>query len=306
MGYMDPQIAQVRLKRLLVAQHGRVTRAQLRLLGVSDATIRGRIEAGRLQRVLPKVYAVGHRAPSREADLWAAILYAGPGAMLSHGTAAHWCGLIDYPPRQIEVSTPRRIRSYAPVKTYSRRDLERRWYEGIPVTSIEEMLLGVAATLSLDAVRRALSNLDYRHQLDHTALAAVCRRGRRGSARLHEALARHQPQLAHTNGRLEDDFLAFCEKHNLPIPNFNVTLHGITVDAYWPEHKLVIELDGYDNHSSRAQLRRDRRNDLILRNHELTVLRYDSALLREEPDQIYQELLRAQRQSRTIASPVGP
>jgi hypothetical protein len=35
---------------------------------------------------------VGHRAPSVEADLWAAVLYAGPGAMLSHATALGGAG----------------------------------------------------------------------------------------------------------------------------------------------------------------------------------------------------------------------
>jgi hypothetical protein len=61
---------------------------------------------------------------------------------------------------------------------------------------------------------------------------------------LKSALAQHQPQLARTNHRLEDDFLEFCERRQIPVPRFNVTLHGITVDAHWPEHNLVIELDG--------------------------------------------------------------
>jgi very-short-patch-repair endonuclease len=59
----------------------------------------------------------------------------------------------------------------------------------------------------------------------------------------------------------------------------------------------VIELDGYDNHSSRAQLRRDKRNDLALRSHGLTVLRYDWALLHDRPEQVYEDLIRARSQS---------
>jgi len=291
---MDPQIREVRFERLVHRQYGLITRAQLHRLGVSDTRIRGWLETKRLHRVLPKVYAVGHRAPSREADLSAAILYAGPGAMLSHGTAAHWCGLIDYPPRRIEVSTPRDIKSLAHVKVYPRRSAERRWVKGIPVTSIEQILLGVAATLSYQVVRRALSNLDYRHQLDDSALTAICQRGRPGSTRLKQALDDRQPQLAHTNGRLEDRFLAFCERYHLRVPSFNVRVHGIRVDAYWPEHQLVVEVDGYDNHSSPAQLHRDKRNDLILRSHGLAVLRYDWRLLRDRPELVHQDVLRAQ------------
>jgi len=46
------------------------------------------LERGRyLHPELLRVYAVGHRAPSVEADVTAAVLYAGPGAMLSHAAA---------------------------------------------------------------------------------------------------------------------------------------------------------------------------------------------------------------------------
>ena len=100
---------------------------------------------------------------------------------------------------------------------------------------------------------------------------------------------------------LRDDFLEFCERRGIPVPTFNVTLHGIRVDAHWPEHNLVVEVDGYANHSSRAQLRRDKRNDLVLRSHGLTVLRYDWALLHESPDQVHEDLLRAS--SRSSRSP---
>jgi hypothetical protein len=56
------------------------------------------IKRGYLNPKLPGVYAVGHGAPGIEGDLAAALLYAGPGAMLSHGTAAWWFGPIDTRP----------------------------------------------------------------------------------------------------------------------------------------------------------------------------------------------------------------
>ena len=283
--------AKERIGRLVIRQHGRVTWAQLKRLDVSDSTIHTWLNDRYLVRVLPKVYAVGHRAPSREADLWAAILYAGPGAMLSHGTAAQWIGLIDYPPRAIEVTTPRRIKSINGIVVHGQRALPRHLHKRLPVTSIAQTVLDLAATADLRLVRKALANLDYRHQLDVKALHAICEHGRPGSKRLKQALSNHQPELAHTNSPLEVDFLEFCERHHVPIPTFNTILHGIQVDAHWPGTKLVIELDGYDNHSSRAQLRRDKRNDLELRQHGLTVLRYDKDLLRRQPRPIRDEIL---------------
>jgi hypothetical protein len=260
-------------------------------LGVSRSTTNAWVEAGYLTRVHPRVYAIGHTAPDREADLWAAILYAGPGAMLSHGTAAHWRGLINYPPHTIEVSTPRKINSIPGVRVYARRDLERHLHNHLPVTSIAQTMLDLGATSELKLVRKALAELDYTHQLDIQALQAIWGHGRPGSTRLRRALNDHQPQLAQTNGRLEEEFLHFCEHYEIPIPRFNVTIHGITVDAYWPASDLVVELDGHDNHSSKAQLRRDKRRDLMLRGHGVTVHRYDWALLRDRPREVRDEIL---------------
>lgn len=288
---MDPRIAKERLWRLLNRQHGRVTRAQLRQLGISDTMVRSWLEGDRMRRVLPKVYAVGHRAESREADLWAAVLYAGPEAMLSHRSAAHWRGLIDYPPRAIEVSTPRRITSTQRVTVYCQRSIRREFHHRLPVASVEQTVLDVAAVASLKVLRRVLANLDYRGELDPPALMRMCRRGRPGSARLRQAIEIHQPQLARTNGPLEQEFLVWCERHRVPIPIFNAKLHGIQVDAYWPAAALVIELDGHANHSSKAQLRRDRRNELTLRRRGITVLRYDWELLHRLPRQIHGEIM---------------
>ncbi len=191
---MENWIRKERLARLTRTQHGRITWAQLRQLGLSNGAITSWIDHGHLVRVLPKVYAVGHVAPSREADLWAGILYAGPGAMLSHGTAAHWRGLIDYPPPTIEVATPRDIKSTGGVKVYARRQYKRDSYARLPVAPIPETVVDLAATSSIKAVRRALANLDYRRELDLHALEAICTSGRRGSKRLREALQIHQPE----------------------------------------------------------------------------------------------------------------
>ncbi len=274
------------LRALAGRQHGRVTFAQLTRLGFERSTIQGWVERGYLRPVLPRVYAVGHTARSREADLWAAVLYAGPGAALSHATAAHSRGLIDYAPRVIEVSTPRKVRSLPGVRVYGRREITRVSSRGVPTTSIPEMMVDLAATNGLPTVNRALGQLDFRHQLDVPVLLAACGSGQRGSRRLREALARYQPELKYANGPLEEAFLELCARRRLPLPRLNVRVHGILVDAHWPEAQLVVELDSEKSHSSPGQRRRDRRNDLKLRGHGLTVHRYDWELVHEQPAEV--------------------
>jgi hypothetical protein len=292
---MRPQWGEERFRSLVARQYGRITRAQLVALGVPGSRITRWSKAGYLTRVLPKVYAVGHTAPSREADLWAAVLYAGPGAMLSHASAAHKRGLIIYAPSEIHLSTPRcKIRSLpGVVRVHAGRELERDLHEGIPATSNARTVLDLAADRrDFKLLRRALAVLEYRNELDLAALDAICGKGRSGSRALREALEIHQPELAHTNGELEDAFLYLCERFGLHVPLFNRWMYGFPVDAYWPAPDLVAEVDGVGSHSEPAQLRKDRRKELTLREHGHTVVRYDWTLVKAASEQVAADLVR--------------
>jgi hypothetical protein len=282
-----------RVGALAARQQGRVTLDQLRCLGVSTSTAQGWEAQGYLERTLPGVYAVGHTAPGRQADLWAAVLYAGPGAMLSHRTAARWRGLIDYAPQLIEVSTPRKLRSLQCIKVFGRRrDLLRDFHKGIPVTSIPVTMLDLAATSGPRVVQRALGQLDFQKLLDVDALLGACGHGRVGAAALRVAIDAYDPRRKYANGRLEEDFLDLCKLRGLPLPVLNTYVHDIKVDAYWPQQGLVVELDSELSHSSPGQRRRDRRNDLTLRSDGLAVLRYDWDLVHEQPSDVCRDVLR--------------
>jgi hypothetical protein len=223
----------------------------------------------------------------------AAVLYAGPGAALSHASAAHHRELINYALRVIQVSTPRSARSVpGVVAVYAERDRERDMIRGIPTTTAAQTLLDLAATHEPKLLRRAIATLDYKKELDVAAIERVCGRGRRGSRALKQALESHQPQLAYANGEFEAQFLELCVHWELPLPRLNVRVEGELVDAYWPEQRLVVELDGYANHSSPAQLHRDRRRDVKLRAAGLHVVRYDWRLMRSQPDAVHNDLVR--------------
>lgn len=273
-------------------QCGRVTAAQLELLGVHPSKLARWRRSAYLRPLLPGVFAVGHAAPNREGDLWAAVLYAGPGAMLSHATAARWLGLVDFAPRVIQVSTPRKARSLQRIKVYGRRrDLARHFHKGLPVTTIPTTMVDLAATSTTRVVNRALGQLDFQKLLDVDSLIGACGSGRSGAAALRVAIAGYDPRHKYANGTLEEDFLDLCRRRRLPLPLLNTYVHEIKVDAYWPGQGLVVELDSELAHSTPAQRRRDRRNDLALRSHGLTVLRYDWELVHERPDDVCKDVL---------------
>jgi very-short-patch-repair endonuclease len=252
-------------------QFGRVRRDQI---GVSRTTIARWIADGYLYPELPGVYAVGHPARSAESELATALLYGGPGAVLSHATAAWWWGFIKHRPSLIHVSTAGRRRSRAGICVHERRRLERSERNGLPVTTVEQTLLDFAADAERALLRFALANADYHGLLDVAALDAACGRGAFGSVRLRQALAAHRPELAWSRSELERRLIGLCEAHRLPLPRLNVYRHGFLVDAVWDERRLIVELDGYPAHRTKAQLESDHQRDLELRKRGYTILRY--------------------------------
>jgi hypothetical protein len=300
------QNAKVRLGEIAGRQWGRVSWAQIRALGVDDRVIADWSCQGYIHRVLPGVYAVGHRAPSLEGDLAAALLYAGPGAALSHTTAAYWLGLLDDRPRVIHVSTPRRCRSQRGVKVHGRRDHRRFWHRGLPTTALPQLFLDLAAMTSLRLLRQVLANADYRDLLDVSAVEAALRRGRPGSGRLRQALVEHQPRLARTKSRLERAFLELCETAGIPLPEVNVRVAGWEVDALFREQGIAVELDGCGNHRSPAQVRRDRLKEMALRAVGLRPVRYSDEQLDHHGPEVLEDFMALYRAGTTPNSSVWP
>jgi hypothetical protein len=286
--------AKLRVAQLAGPRQGRITTAQLRSLGVGEATIDRWARAGYLHPRLPGVYAVGSPARTTESDLWEAILYAGPGAMLSHGTAAWWRGLIDFPVYPSHVSSPRRRRSQPGIAVHGRRaELDRLQLKGMPVTSIAQTMFDLAAQSELKLLRKALANLDYANSLHAPAIRAMCGQGRAGSLALQWALDNYEPLFAQTQSPFEDDYIWACEALDIPKPDrISVRVLGIPSDAVYYDAMLIVELDGVGNHHSPAQVYRDRRNDKRLRDAGWLVLRYTSKQLAEDPEGVRDEIIR--------------
>jgi predicted transcriptional regulator of viral defense system len=81
------------IAELATRQHGVVALAQLTALGLGPSGARDRVASGRLHRIHRGVFAVGHPLLGRRGRLMAAVLACGPGAVLSHRSAAALHGL---------------------------------------------------------------------------------------------------------------------------------------------------------------------------------------------------------------------
>lgn len=137
---------------LLVRQRGVFARWQLSGMPVDLASAMASLRRGRYQRMHNGVYASFTGPPRREAELWAAVLRAGPEAALSYETAAELDGFAVTPARLIHVTVPSAKRvARIPgliVHRSGRLDVARHPSRTPPRTRVEETALDLAENSS--------------------------------------------------------------------------------------------------------------------------------------------------------------
>jgi very-short-patch-repair endonuclease len=288
--------ASVRWKRVVRvggAQWGAIGHLQLRDCGVGWSATSRWVRSGHLHPKYHGVYAVGHPNLPVEGELTAALLAAGPGAVLSHATAAWWWGLIEHQPAVIEISVPTRRAPIPGLKLHHPRHLETDRHRRFPITTVIQTLLDYAAANSVERVKRALAEAEFLKLVNLDDVRRALGRGRPGSATLREALNTHQPELARTRSELERAFARLCRAEDLPTPEVNVILCGYLVDALWREQRVVVEVDGLDGHRTPAQRERDYQRDLVLRRNGFVVLRYTYQQVKRQAPEVAADLHRA-------------
>ncbi|MGH2886174.1 MAG: type IV toxin-antitoxin system AbiEi family antitoxin domain-containing protein [Solirubrobacteraceae bacterium] len=278
-------------------QHGVVAIWQLMALGLGPDAIQYRVNIGRLHRIHRGVYAVGHRKLTRQGHRMAAVLAYGPDAVLSHrSAAAHWgIGQASY---RFDVTTPSSRRSRKKIRAHaSRLDPEDRdVHDGSPVTSVARTILDLAAQHSKDQLTHLVEEADRKHLLDLNALdRAMARRPRTaGTKRLKAVLAAYRGPTD-TRSRLERGFRRLIAKAGLPEPQFNVVVAGLTVDVYWPQWKLVVEIDSEQYHANPSAFETDRIRDATLQKHDIRVLRVTGDRLDNDPEAVLADVLALRR-----------
>jgi very-short-patch-repair endonuclease len=273
------------IAELAAKQHGIVSTWQLVDLGFGQDAIDYRAKAGRLHRIHPGVYAVGHKTLTSHGNWIAAVLAYGPHAVLSHCTAAALWG-IGKRRWKIDVTTPQHRHSRGGVRTHTAllqpEDVRRR--DGIPVTSVARTILDLAAIQDEDRLTRTIEDSDRAGLLDLSALdRAIARRPRaRGTKRLRAVLADYRgPADMRSNN--ERRFRALIKRASLPEPQFNVLVAGVLVDAHWPHWNLVVEIDSRAFHLTPSAFERDRIRDAQLQMAGYRVLRITEKRLNADP-----------------------
>jgi Transcriptional regulator, AbiEi antitoxin len=257
---------------LLDAQSGIADRAQARHAGFSKRAIAHRLRSGKWRRVHHGVYVTFTGKVQREQRLWAALRRAGPGAMLSHETAAEVHRITDKPSALIHITVPasRRPGQHRPIRgvVIHRSDQSRpaqlpEWE--LPRTRIEDTVLdlvGAAGTFD-EAYGWISSALSAKRVTVQGLREAMAERSRiRWRTWLTEALADADGGAYFP---LERRYARDIERaHGLPQAQRQArrTIGGRThyKDNWYADYGVCIELDGLTYHQN-EQVRQDKRRD---------------------------------------------
>jgi hypothetical protein len=276
------------IRALAEAQHGVVATRQILELGIDEDIVRSRQEGGLLLSLHQGVFALGHQRLSREGTWLGAVLACGPGAVLSHFSAGNlWnlCG--SYGP--VEVVRRSGGATHEGVRLHQTRRLES-WEvtmeRGIPVTSMERVLLDLAGRVDSKRLERMLVQAYKSGRLSWPALNRILarRRGRKGAGRLRRLAAEVDPAALETRSVTEVDFLALWRRTEMPQPAVNVLVEGHLVDFLWPREKVIVETDSWGFHGDPRSFERDHETDVALTAAGYDVHRATYKMLERDPD----------------------
>lgn len=268
------------------AQHGVVTRDQLLVAGLSRHAIAHRVAKGHLHRLHLGVYAVGHRSLSARGRDLAAVLACGPDAVLSHRSAAVLWGLLRASEHAVHVTAPTHRRTPTGVHLHFSLTSQFVHHDAIAVTTPARTIIDLAAAAPREELERALEEARLQRLLTDNELRRGTR-GRPGARALHELLAR-EPSF--TRSEAERRLLSLLRRARLPRPQTNIRVVGHRVDALWLHQRLVVEVDGFAFHSTRAAFERDRLRDADLLAAGYRVIRITWRRLTQAPEAVVASL----------------
>jgi Transcriptional regulator, AbiEi antitoxin len=303
------------LARLITRQRGVVTSRQLAEADMSTEALRWRVARGHWQRMQRGVYATFSGQPDRLAILWAAVLCAGPGAMLSHETAAELAKLIDKPARLIHITIPAERRVTAPSGIVIHRS-DRASRAGDPralppQTRIEETVLDLAgAARSLDDACGWVLRASQRRLIAPAFLAhGLTQRDRiRWRPQLTELLT---PDIDGLHSVLELRYHRDVEQpHHLPAGTRQAAARNqgrsIYRDILYEPYATAVELDGDAFHLADTRWRDIQRDNAAAADGIIT-LRYGWLDITLRPCQVAAEIARVlARRGYTAAWPCSP
>jgi predicted transcriptional regulator of viral defense system len=280
-------------------QHAVFSLDQLRDLGLSSAAWHKRAARGRLHRIHHRVYSLVPLALlTREGHWMAAVLASGPGAVLSYHKAAALHEILESNRARIDVTVPgrsgRRTAGIEIHRSASLTNADVTIVTNIPCTTVARTLFDLAEVVARRRLERACDQAEMQGLLDMAAIEDQLRRNptRPAASKVRAVLEEHYIGSTATESEVEEAFLALCRRAGLPQPQVQHWLllsdggPPIRADFYWPEQRVVVEIDGEKYHGTRQARRRDARKDQRLLAHGFKPVRTGARQIFYRPDEL--------------------
>ncbi len=288
------------LDRLLIQQLDVISRRQALAVGVTDNALRHRLRLGGPWRgLLPGVYMAANGAPTTLQQEMAALLYAGPGSVItgpaalrSHHIRTELTEFVD-----VLVPSTRQRRDTNFVRLHRTSRMPGRIWEAGPVRYVmpaRAVADAVHAMTSLRDVRAVVADAVQRDTCAIKTLATELGQGSaKGSALFREALADVADGI---RSAAEGDLRDLLARSGLPMPLFNPWLydeHGNFVarpDAWWPELGIAVEVDSKQWHTSPEDHAKTLARGRRMARYQIVVLRFTPRQIRSQPAEVRNDI----------------
>ena len=178
-------------------------------------------------------------------------------------------------------------------------EMDRTSRDSIPVTAVDRTIIECARDVDQPVLGRiveeALRQRLTRVERLGTRLQALCPHGCKGTGRLRAVLVDLSDGEPPTESELESEFRRLCRRVGFsPSRQTRVTDTTVIgrVDFAFPEHKVIVELDGRRWHSMKTEIERDRVKEARLSAEGWIVLRYTWDQVKKHPESVIAALRR--------------
>lgn len=301
-----------RLGMVARRQAGAFTFDQALKAGYPRSTVSRRLSAGVWRRLRAGVYVAASDPPSRDQDLWAAVLGVGRDVAVTHESAALLHGAERLPEEPITLTNPHRWHHHLTgVLVHQIDDLapdEVTRIQGLPVSKAARTVVDLGAVRGIGEVGRVADDLVRLRRTSYAsinaALLRVARPGKPGIVTVGRMLDERGDGHVPPASELERALFATIDAGGLPAPGRQISLPGRNIsgikgiaDGGYLDAMVILEADGRRWHSRLAAARADRERDAQAARAGWLTLRFVYEQIVDEPEEVCAVIadVRAQR-----------
>jgi hypothetical protein len=282
-------------------QLGLFSDRQVAAVGGDRALRARRVASGRWIRVCRGVLGFPGWAPSFRRSLWASLLAAPDGAMVSHWSAAALHRMVGYPPTRFQICVPHGCHAPNPIAIVRQTTQPAVPFliDGLPVTPIERTVVDLGSITGPTRLGATFEELVLggRTTFERTRreFLSLARQGRPGITVLHTVLERAdgpgpaRSELERALDRIIATLPGRPPAREAPLPGREWS--NERVDRCFEDELLIVEGDGRRWHARSAAFTRDRQRDRVAMLAGYRTARYAYEELTGDPDGVRAELL---------------